>query len=101
MIEFSLPAPEERRALWLSHLGERHGLSVKQLNQLAMGSDLAGGHIRNAVLAAAVNAKSNRRAISFDDVVIGLESEYRKQGRQIPTEIKRYQTRNPVQDESR
>ncbi len=89
VIEFSLPAPEQRRALWQSHLGDQHHLSMKHLNQLAAGSELAGGHIRNAVLSAAVQAKSNSRQILFDDVVIGLESEYRKLGRQIPSELKK------------
>ncbi len=93
VIEFSLPSPEERRALWRSHLGEKHQLSMKQLNQLSLGSELAGGHIRNAVLAAAVQAKTNNRQIGFDDVVMGLESEYRKLGRQIPAEIKQYQAK--------
>lgn len=98
VIEFALPAPEERRALWQSHLGDKHQLSLKQLNQLALGSELAGGHIRNAVLSAAVQAKSNNRQIIFDDVVIGLESEYRKLGRQIPAELKQYQNRNSTVD---
>ena len=98
VIEFSLPAPEERRSLWQTHLGNRHTLSLKQLNQLAVGSDLAGGHIRNAVLSAAVQAKSNARQISFDDIVIGLESEYRKLGRQLPAEIKQYQSRQSATD---
>lgn len=90
VIEFSLPAPEERRSLWQSHLGNKHALSIKQLNQLAVASDLAGGHIRNAVLTAAVQAKTHRRPIIFDDIVIGLESEYRKLGRKLPAEIHRY-----------
>ncbi len=98
VIEFSLPVPEERRALWQSHLGDKHRLTMKQLNQLALGSELAGGHIRNAVLSAAVQAKSNNRQIHFNDVVVGLESEYRKLGRQIPAEIKRYQAQNLTPD---
>ena len=98
VIEFSLPAPEERRALWQTHLGDRHHLSMKQLNQLAAGSELAGGHILNTVLAAAVQAKSNNRQIQFDDVIIGLESEYRKLGRQIPSEIKQHQFINSQTD---
>jgi SpoVK/Ycf46/Vps4 family AAA+-type ATPase len=93
VIEFALPAPEERRALWQSHLGDKHQLTMKQLNQLALGSELAGGHIRNAVLAAAVQAKSNNRRIVFEDVLVGLESEYRKLGRQIPAEIRQFQNR--------
>jgi len=93
VIEFSLPAPEERRALWQAHLGVQNNLSIKQFNQLAVGSELSGGHIRNVVLSAAVQAKANNRQIEFDDVVIGLESEYRKLGRQMPSEIRQYQVR--------
>jgi SpoVK/Ycf46/Vps4 family AAA+-type ATPase len=93
VIEFPLPAPEERRALWQSHLGAKHQLSMKQLNQLSLGSELAGGHISNAVLAAAVQAKSNARQIEFNDVLIGLASEYRKLGRQIPAEIRQFQNK--------
>lgn len=91
IIEFPLPSPPERRALWLSHLGPGHQLSVKQINQLAVGCDLAGGHIRNAVLTAAVEAKAGERAIAFQDVLVGLDGEYRKLGRQFPAELRRYQ----------
>jgi len=91
VIEFPMPTPQERRALWYSHLGGHHQLSVKQINQLAVGSDLAGGHIRNAVLTAAVEARDAGRSIAFNDVVVGLAGEYRKQGRQFPAELRRYE----------
>ena len=89
IIEFPLPNPQERRALWHNHLGLEHGLSMKQINQLAGACDLAGGHIRNAVLTAAVEAHAARRAMTFQDVLVGLVGEYRKLGRQFPTELKR------------
>src|SRR5262249_17579420 len=54
IIDFPLPSPEERRALWEAHLGEGHGLTPAELNRLAVTADLVGGHIRNAVLTAAV-----------------------------------------------
>lgn len=57
MIEFISPGPEERRDLWRSHLGTNYQLMDAQINQLAATSDLAGGHIRNAVLAATVVAQ--------------------------------------------
>ncbi|MDZ7754070.1 MAG: ATP-binding protein [Gammaproteobacteria bacterium] len=93
IIEFPLPNPQERRALWQSHLGQAPQLSVKQINQLAVASDLAGGHIRNAVLSAAVSADAAGRAIAFEDVVLGLAGEYRKLGRQFPAELRRYEKR--------
>jgi hypothetical protein len=89
IIEFPLPGPEERRLLWLSHLGERHQLSPRELNQIAAAADLAGGHIRNAVLTAAVLAQAGGRLIGYDDICIGLTDEYRKLGRQAPHELAR------------
>ncbi len=88
IIEFPLPGPKERRALWLSHLGEQPGLRAQELNRLAASADLAGGDIRNVVLAAAVLAQSARRPLVYADLVEGLASEYRKQGKQLPTELK-------------
>lgn len=87
IVEFPLPGPEERRSLWQSHLGDHHHLTPKDLNQLAASIDLTGGHIRNAVLAAAVVAQDQQRSIAFADVVQGLNSEYRKLGRQMPSEL--------------
>jgi hypothetical protein len=85
VIEFPLPRSQERRALWQSHLGTQHHLTPQHLNQLATTVDLCGGHIRNAVLAAAVLAQSDARPIQFGDVIQGLSAEYRKLGRQPPT----------------
>lgn len=95
IVEFTLPSPKERRALWQTHLGSKHQLSTKQINQLAVGSDLAGGHIRNAVLSAAVAAREEQRSIALHDLVLGLAGEYRKLGRQFPAELKRYEHRAP------
>jgi hypothetical protein len=41
ILSFPLPGPEERRALWLSHLGEDHGVSSEQLNRLAAVAELS------------------------------------------------------------
>lgn len=87
VIEFPLPGPEERRALWRSHLGATHTLQARDLNQLAARVDFAGGHIRNVVLMAAVVARAAGRPIAYDDVVQGISSEYRKLGRQMPLEL--------------
>ncbi len=87
IVEFPLPGPRERRALWRSHLGEGHALDGCQINQLAAVCDLAGGHIRNAVLAAAVRAGEEERRIGLADVLHGLADEYRKLGRQFPAQL--------------
>ena len=91
IIEFPLPSPQERRALWQSHLGTGHQLSSKEINQIAVVCELAGGHIRNAVLTAAVEARDSDRPIAIQDVVVGLLGEYRKLGRQFPAELRRYE----------
>jgi hypothetical protein len=85
IIEFPLPAPEERRALWLAHVGEGHRLSPGDLNRLAAGCELAGGHIRNAVLAAASIARRAERPIVFEDLAAGVAAEFRKLGKQPPS----------------
>ena len=85
IIEFPLPAPDERRALWLAHIGEAHCLSAGDLNRLAAGCELAGGHIRNAVLAAAAIARREGRQIAYDDLAAGVVAEFRKLGKQPPS----------------
>jgi len=87
IIEFPTPGPQERRALWLSHLGSGHTLAGQDINRLAAVTDLAGGHIRNVVLTAAVFAHSARRPIAYADILGGLADEYRKLGRQLPVDL--------------
>jgi hypothetical protein len=83
IVQFPNPTPAERRALWQAHVGEA-GLAASELNLLATACDLAGGHVRNAVLAGAVRAKDAGRALSLQDLVVGLKMEYRKLGKPLP-----------------
>ena len=87
IIEFQTPKPEERRQLWRCHLGEDHGLTHAQLNQLSSVADLCGGHIRNIVLTASLLAKIDNRTIQYSDLKEGIKTEYRKLGKKIPTEL--------------
>lgn len=84
VVDFPAPGPEERRALWKTHLGEKHALHPAQMNLLAAHADVCGGHIRNAVLTAAVLALEAARPVSWEDVMEGLKLEYTKLSRQIP-----------------
>ena len=88
IIEFPVPGPAERRSLWQSHLGADHRLSQRELNQLSTAGDLFGGHIRNAVLTAAVLARAENRPIGYGDILQSLADEYRKLGRQVPAELR-------------
>ena len=87
IIDFPAPGPDERRALWQSHLGTRTKLTASELNQLAVLVDLNGGQTRNVVLAAAVHARRARREIEFADLLAGIGAEMRKLGRQLPIEL--------------
>jgi hypothetical protein len=89
VIEFPPPGPEERRALWQSHLGPQAALQPADLNRLAVLSEINGGHIRNVVLAAAVRAGCDARDVELDDLLVGLESELHKLGRQVPLDLQR------------
>jgi hypothetical protein len=85
VLEFNLPAPDERRDLWLAHLGDHHTLAPVQLNRIAALADLAGGYIRNAVLCAALLSRGQK--ITQVECVRGLQMEYRKIGRSLPGEL--------------
>jgi AAA+ superfamily predicted ATPase len=87
IIEFALPSPEERRSLWLTHLGEHHSLTPLELNQVAALVELGGGNIRNVVLAAAVLARAAARPIGAPELLQGLAAEYRKLGQPLPSAL--------------
>jgi hypothetical protein len=87
IVDFPLPGPEERRALWQSHLGEAHTLTPRELNLLAARADVAGGHVRNVVLAAAVLAHGDACHVGWTHILYALGGEYRKLGRQLPAEL--------------
>ncbi|MDZ5461768.1 ATP-binding protein, partial [Azohydromonas lata] len=85
IVEFTPPTPAERRVLWLAHLGSAHALDITALNRLAAGCDLAGGHIRNVVLAA--QALSADAPIAWPALLPALAAEYRKLGKPLPTAL--------------
>ncbi|MQM31129.1 MAG: AAA family ATPase [Candidatus Accumulibacter phosphatis] len=87
ILEFPTPGPEERRALWLAHLGETHGLDAAALNRLAAACDLAGGHIRNVVLAAAALARQGGTALDEGALLAAIAAEYRKLGKPLPAAL--------------
>jgi non-ribosomal peptide synthetase component F len=93
IVEFPAPGPEERRALWQSHLGDKTALDPAHLNQISALIDVSGGHIRNAVLAAAVRASHENRPIEYADVLAGVDGELRKLGRQMSVQLKHERSR--------
>jgi len=94
ILEFPLPGPDERRELWLSHLGAAHALAPGDINRLAAVADLCGGHVRNVVVTAAVQARSAGRRIELADILVGLTSEYRKLGRSLPSGLRAHEAKH-------
>ncbi|NJD11910.1 MAG: ATP-binding protein [Gemmatimonadetes bacterium] len=84
ILDFPMPEGPARRDLWTAHLGARHRLSEAELDRLAVTVDLAGGHIRSIVLAAAARATVAGRPIAWADLAPAVEEEYRKLGRPGP-----------------
>ncbi len=87
VIEFPVPAPTERRALWQAHLGADHQLSMQELNLLAGQCDFAGGQIRNVVLSAAVDAREENATLDLPKIARALAAEYKKAGRTVPPSL--------------
>ena len=84
VLDFPLPDAAARRQLWACHLGDGHAVPHAALDQLAAGIDLAGGHVRNVVLAAASRALADGRAIGEADLLAAIREEYAKLGRSPP-----------------
>ena len=84
IIEFPRPARRSAARSGSAHLGQGHDLNQTALNQLAATVDLSGGHVRNAVFAAAASARAAKRTLTYKDLVRGIAGEYRKLGRQVP-----------------
>ncbi|PWV65793.1 AAA family ATPase [Plasticicumulans acidivorans] len=81
IVDFPLPGPAERLALWQAHLGARAPAEA-ELRHLATYADLAGGHIRNAVIAAAAQCPQGPLPLALLARMLGRE--YRKLGRALP-----------------
>jgi hypothetical protein len=90
VVEFPLPDASERAALWRAHLGTTRPKD-EMINLLAAEAELAGGHIRNAAITAALlaAARGEDAAITYEDIVAGIADEYRKLGRQAPDGLTR------------
>ena len=84
VLEFPLPDAAARRRLWDRHLGAVHAIPDAQLDLVAALVDLAGGHVRNIVLAAAARAKAEQRPVGMTDVAAATGEEYAKLGRAAP-----------------
>lgn len=84
ILEFPLPDAAARIGLWRAHLGESHALPAGAIERLAQDVELAGGHIRNAVLGAALRARIAEEPIGLDHIYAALDEECDKLGHPRP-----------------
>lgn len=84
VVEFRMPDPQERWAIWQLHLPAGHRVEQAWLQDAAVRCELSGGQIRNAVLHASLLALDENRAVSTADLDRALQREYRKSGAVCP-----------------
>ncbi len=87
IVHFPDPGPETRRRLWLQHLaqaGDGDPDDPVDVDALAAAIELAGGDIRNIVLAAAYDAAVAGRPVGHRLVVEAAVREHQKLGRRLP-----------------
>lgn len=88
VVSFTLPAVEERRAIWAHHLADGD-LPVDpdvDLDRLSGRFEVAGGIIRNVVVSAAFRAADEGGAIRMAHLLHALSGEYKKLGRLLNPE---------------
>jgi hypothetical protein len=82
IVDFPMPDEDHRRRLWDKCLGPAVPKdSDLDLDFLAHQFELSGGNIRNICVTAAYLAVDADRAMSMEDLVRGVQREYRKLGR--------------------
>jgi predicted nucleic acid-binding protein len=87
IVHFPDPDPATRRRLWQAHLCQLTPADADDpmdVGFLAESVELAGGDIRNIVLAAAYDATSAGEPVGMRHLAAAAVSEYRKLGRRIP-----------------
>ena len=80
-VEFAMPGPDERRAIWGANLPPAAPVDELDLDWLAERFELSGASIRNAAIHAAFAAAANGSDITMESAVLGVAHELRKMGR--------------------
>jgi SpoVK/Ycf46/Vps4 family AAA+-type ATPase len=87
IVHFPDPDPATRRRLWQAHLDQLPSLDADDpvdLGLLADTVELAGGDIRNIVLAAAYDATGAGEPVGMRHLAASAVAEYKKLGRRVP-----------------
>jgi SpoVK/Ycf46/Vps4 family AAA+-type ATPase len=80
-VEFTMPGPDERRAIWEANLPPAAPVDELDLDWLSERFELSGASIRNAAIHAAFAAAATGTDITMESAVLGVAHELRKMGR--------------------
>jgi SpoVK/Ycf46/Vps4 family AAA+-type ATPase len=84
-VRFPAPEADERQELWQRLLPPETGVADRvDFQRLADRFDMTGGHIRNAIVRAAVIAARHGRAMQPEDLMAGAHLEYIELGKVMP-----------------
>jgi ATPase family protein associated with various cellular activities (AAA) len=84
VVKFSAPDAEARWLLWQLHLPPQHVVDDDALQRFAARYQLTGGQIRNAAIYANLQAVHRVDQLNPDDILAGIQSEFRKAGAAFP-----------------
>jgi SpoVK/Ycf46/Vps4 family AAA+-type ATPase len=84
LLNFHLPAVDERLALWQAHLPPAHAIDRQTLARVAEACVLSGGQIRNVVLAAVSSMLAGGDPLDDERLFDALRREYRRSGGLFP-----------------
>ena len=90
IIHFPDPDEPTRRMLWHEHLARLARTDDEdpvRVDEIAAAIDLAGGHVRNIVMAAAYDAAAATRPVGMALVADAVRREYAKIGRRTPAAV--------------
>jgi hypothetical protein len=92
VVDFPMPEEEDRRRIWASALPAELPLGPDvDLDFMARKFRLAGGHIRNIVVAAAFLAAADGRVVRMPHLIAATRREFQKIGRMVtPSDFEHY-----------
>ena len=88
VIDFSLPDPSERFAIWQLHLPAAHEVHHELLQAAVQRCAFSGAQIRNVALHASLLAVESGSALRSDHFADAVEREYREQGAVSPLRVR-------------
>jgi SpoVK/Ycf46/Vps4 family AAA+-type ATPase len=88
VIDFPQPGPEQRRRIWIQSIPRGADASGVEIDFLARGFPLTGGHIRSIVFNACLQSahRGEGRKLEMEDVMVAIKREYDKMSRSLSLE---------------